>query len=63
MRIVAGALGDLPSVLDSEDLGEALGGLEDVVSSEGGGNNVDESSCGDDDDDTKVKVKGLSVVN
>lgn len=59
VRVVAGALGNLPSVLDSDELGEALGGLEDVVPSEGGCENRDgssssSSSCEDDDDDTKV---------
>lgn len=33
VRIVAGAVGDLASVLDSHQLGAALGGLEDLPSS------------------------------
>lgn len=33
VRVIAGAAGDLPSVVDSHQLGAALGGLEDAASS------------------------------
>ncbi|CAN0239697.1 unnamed protein product [Pylaiella littoralis] len=46
VRVVAGAVGDLPSVLDSEKLGAALGGLEDVASSDRG-EDEDESTSSD----------------
>lgn len=45
VRVVAGAVGNLPSVLDSHQLGTALGGLEDV-------DDMASSDCGDDGDES-----------
>ncbi|CBJ27608.1 conserved unknown protein [Ectocarpus siliculosus] len=52
IRVVAGAVGDLPYVLDSPEIGAALGGLEDIQRSA----NVD-----DDSDDQMERRAGSPV--
>lgn len=52
VRIVAGAVGDLPYVLDSPEIGAALGGLEDIQ----------RPANGDDDSDDQM-VKGCWLSN
>lgn len=52
VRIVAGAVGDLPYVLDSPEIGATLGGLEDVQRSANG-----------DDDSDDLMVKGYWLSN
>lgn len=63
VRVVAGAVGNLPSVLDSQQLGVALGGLEDVVSSDSGDDGDQPSSSPDDDTTVSCETLGLYGVS
>lgn len=65
VRIVAGAVGDLPSVLDSHQLGAALGGLEDVPSSATttGGNISSKMNGGDGDSASDGQEKVIQPEN